>query len=441
MANFFKNNKLPRAQGVAVFLQKSLFSRHSFPGQGPEVFRRENKIMILPVSLAALFFGFAAPVLAAELVVDFETTPLFKEGNFLPGNNVSRRVTVTNNDTANHPIDMKFYGVSDPDGLAAQFTFTIKDGATVVYGGKLSDAMAADEIRLSDSLPFVSGSNTADYDFIVAFNEVGGNDYQGKTMEFNLCVGFHGDKDCIGDSEEESQNGGGGMTLTSISGGGRGGDRAPLSLKYFDYEVKTYCLGDGTAMAMFSWKTDAPATGRALHAPANSAKFDPALPDFGYQATKWETKPVTEHTAFAFGLFPVQTYDWRLDMTAANSRRVTTQSLGTFTAPACVLGASDEKDIIEDVMGVSTGVLGEMTDEEIKRFMADLRAQNQNSDDDQSGNKIAAASFVSTALAAPVSEAQNSSQNSTTANYGAITVFALLAMGLVGWFLAKRLNR
>jgi hypothetical protein len=92
-------------------------------------------------------------------------------------------------------------------------------------------------------------------------------------------------------------------------------------------------------------------------------------------------------------------------------------------------------------MGVSTGVLGEMTDEEIKRFMADLRAQNQNSDDDQSGNKIAAASFVSTALAAPVSEAQNSSQNSTTANYGAITVFALLAMGLVGWFLAKRLNR
>lgn len=400
------------------------------------------------LAAAVGFFGFGGLAMAQTptggIEVGYERTPLFDDANLVPGDSVSRWVTVKNSDSAPRAVSMQFYD-TDKGGfgllgknLASQFNFEIKKNGASVYSNKLDAAFDESEIAINSSL--AAGADEK-YDFILSFDTAAGNDYQDKQLSFSICVGFAGDNFCVSDNEEESQNGGGGMTLTSISGGGRGGDRAPLSLKYFDYEVKSYCLGDGTAMAMFSWKTDAPATGRALHAPANSAKFDPALPDFGYQATRWETKPVTDHMAFAFGLFPVQTYDWRLDMTAANSRRVTTQSLGTFTAPACVLGASDEKDIIEDVMGVSTGVLGEMTDEEIKRFMADLRAQNQNSDDDQSGNKIAAASFVSTALAAPVSEAQNSSQNSTTANYGAITVFALLAMGLVGWFLAKRLNR
>lgn len=400
------------------------------------------------LAAAVGFFGFGGLAMAQTptggIEVGYERTPLFDDANLAPGDSVSRWVTVKNSDSAPRAVSMRFYD-TDKGGfgllgknLASQFNFEIKKNGVSVYSNKLDAAFDESEIAINSSL--AAGADEK-YDFILSFDTAAGNDYQDKQLSFSICVGFAGDNFCVSDSGEESQNGGGGMTLTSISGGGRGGDRAPLSLKYFDYEVKTYCLGDGTAMAMFSWKTDAPATARALHAPANSAKFDPALPDFGYRATRWETKPVTDHMAFVFGLFPVQTYDWRLDMTAANSRRVTTQSLGTFTAPACVLGASDEKDIIEDVMGVSTGVLGEMSDEEIAQFMADLRAENQNSDNDQSGNKIAAATFAPAALAAPVSEAQNSSQNSTTANYGAITVFALLAMGLVGWFLAKRLNR
>jgi len=216
-------------------------------------FFKRNKILILPILLALSLLGFTAPILAAGLVVDFETTPLFKEGNFLPGNDVSRRVTVTNNDTADHPIDMKFYGVSDPDGLASQFTFTVKNGAVTVYGGKLSDAMAANEIRLSNSLPFVSGSNTVNYDFIVAFDGAGGNDYQGKTMRFNFCVGFHGDKNCIGDDAGGGSNGG--LSFASSSGGGISGGRGMAGLSFSDYEVKTFCRDDGTVTAMFVWKT------------------------------------------------------------------------------------------------------------------------------------------------------------------------------------------
>lgn len=391
-------------------------------------------------------FGFGGLALAQAtggIEVGYERTPLFDDANLAPGDSVSRAVTVKNSDSAPHGVSMQFYD-TDKGGfgllgknLASQFNFEIKKNGVSVYSKKLDAAFDESEIAMNTSL--VAGA-TEKYDFVLSFDTAAGNDYQDKQLSFSICVGFAGDNFCVSDSKEESQTNGGGTTLASISGGGIGGDRAIVPLKYFDYEVKSYCLNNGTAMAMFTWKTDAPATGRVLHAPANSAKFDTALPDFGYQATKWETKAGTEHMAFAFGLFPVQTYDWRLDMTTANSRRVTTQSLGTFTAPACVLGASDEKDIFQDVMGVSTGVLGEMTDEEIARFMADLQAKNQNSDSDRAGNKIVAAGIVSTTLAAPVLEMRNSSQNSEPAGYAAFAVFAILAMALVARFLAKRLN-
>lgn len=406
-----------------------------------------KSVLEICAAMAVGVFGFCGLAVAEAtggIEVGYEKTPLFDDANLAPGDSISRSVAVKNSDSSAHAVSMRFYD-TDKGGfgllgknLASQFNFEIKKDGASVHSGKLDAAFDESEIAMNSSL--AAGADEK-YDFILSFDTAAGNDYQDKQLSFSICVGFAGDNFCVSDSEEESQNGGGGMTLTSISGGGIGGDRAIVPLKYFDYEVKSYCLNNGTTMAMFTWKTDAPATGRVLHAPANSAKFDAALPDFGYQATKWETKAGTEHMAFAFGLFPVQTYDWRLDMTTANSRRVTTQSLGTFTAPACVLGASDEKDIIEDVMGVSTGVLGEMTDEEIAQFMADLRAENQNSDNEQSGNKIAVATFAPAALAAPVSEAQNSSQNSTTVNYGVIAAFALLVMALVGRFLAKRLPR
>ena len=400
------------------------------------------------LAAAVGFFGFGGLAMAQTptggIEVGYERTPLFDDANLAPGDSVSRWVTVKNSDSAPRAVSMQFYD-TDKGGfgllgqnLASQFNFEIKKNGASVYSKKLDAAFDESEIAMNSSL--AAGADEK-YDFILSFDTAAGNDYQNKQLSFSICVGFAGDNFCVSDSEEESGNGGGGMTLTSISGGGIGGDRAAVPLKYFDYEVKSYCLNNGTAMAMFTWKTDAPATGRALHASANSAKFDAALPDFGYQATKWETKAETDHMAFAFNLFPALTYDWRLDMTTADSRRVTTQSLGTFIAPACVLGASDEKDIIEDVMGVSTGVLGEMTDEEIAQFMADLRAENQNSGDDQSGNKIAVATFAPAALAASNAPASASSQNSATANYGVIAAFAFLVMALVGRFLAKHLTR
>lgn len=385
-------------------------------------------------------FGFGGLAIAQTptggIEVGYERTPLFDDANLAPGDSVSRWVTVKNSDSAAHGVSMQFYD-TDKGGfgllgqnLASQFNFEIKKNGASVYSKKLDAAFDESEIAMNSSL--AAGADEK-YDFILSFDTAAGNDYQGKQLSFSICVGFAGDNFCVSDSEEESQNGGGGMTLTSISGGGIGGDRAVVPLKYFGYEVKTYCLNDGTAMAMFTWKTDAPATGRALHAPANSAKFDTALPDFGYQATKWETKAGIDHMAFAFGLFPVQTYDWRLDMTTAGSRRVTTQSLGTFTAPACVLGAATE------ATNLDTGVLAGLSEDEIRRLLAEFTGETGGNDNPApSTNKLAAAGDFSAPVPAAASSA--SPQNSA-GDSGAATLFAaLFAAAFTAWLLARRLS-
>ena len=400
--------------------------------------------------LAAMLagFGFAGNVFAecqgdpGELVVHVNgdncpltsahNTPLFTVSNIAPGDSATGTLRVKNAGAASQTLIIEAVNFADPlpdDNLARALNITIslQNGSGYIYNDTLANFFKEREYKLAKNF---AGGTDYTYKVVVYFPADKGNDWQEKSTSFDLMVGFQGS-----DSK--------GVTLTTISsGGGRGGDRAVAPLKYFDYKVKSYCLNNGTVMAMFTWKTGAPATGRALHARKNAAKFDATRPDFGYQATEWETKAGTDHMAFAFGLFPAQTYDWRLDMTASDSRRVTTQSLGTFTAPGCVLGASDEKDIIKDVMGVSTGVLGEMTDEEIARFMADLRAKNENSDDDQTGNNIAAATFAPAALAASNASASVPSQNSAS-NYGELIWLALfIIVALVaGRFLAKRLTR
>lgn len=414
-----------------------------------KIFQKKLKGAIPAIAIAMAMvgiFGFGGLAVAqmqtGGIAVSYEQTPLFSnesgDNNIVPGDIISRTVGVENQDSVAHEIAMKFYDTDKGEfglpgqNLASQFDFEIKKNGNLVYSARLDEAFDKNEIEMNSSL---AGGQSETYDFILSFDHSAGNEYQSKTMGFSICLGFAGEDFCLSDESETNR---GLMTLASVSGGGISGG---TSIIVFGSGVNTFCK-DGVAGALLSWNTNLDAVGRGLYAPATGEEvFDYGiLPNYGYNTTLWETALAKKHFAVISGLTPGQVYNYRLDM-KAGEKRLTTQAFEPFTAPACVLGASDEKDIIEDVMGVSTGVLGEMTDEEIAQFMADLRAENQNSDNEQSGNKIAVATFAPAALAAPVSEAQNSSQNSTTVNYGVIAAFALLVMALVGRFLAKRLPR
>lgn len=393
------------------------------------------------------FVGEAAAQTNGAVEFDFQSQPLFNELNLLPGGMVSRWIEVKNNTNAPRQIGLKLYDVADDNigvlGLekfSSKFRFDVKkNGASILPGGAVPLKTLFDGD--APSLETLSAGDSTTYYFELAFDASAGNDYQGKSLGFSLCVLIDGE--CATGADEPNQTP---QTLITRAGGGIGGGRALAPLVFSNHEVQTFCRADGTATAMFIWKTDAPSVGRALYAPRGLAKFDPSfLPDFGWNATAWGSLPVTWHAGFAFGLVSGQAYEWRLDM-SSDKGRLTTQSLGSFVAPGCVLGAADEKndeDILKDVMGVATGVLGEMTDEEVARFLANLRVKNQNqsSGGGKFSNKIAAAGFAPSVLAASATSAQNSSQSSG-GNSAATIVFALLsAASFAGWILVKRFGR
>jgi len=406
--------------------------------------------LFLSLALVGIF-GFAGAVGAqggGAVVFDFESKPLFNELNLLPGDSVSRRIAVQNSTNTPRQIGLKLYDVSDDsigilglEKFSSKFRFDVKkNGASMLPGGAVPLKTLFDGGLLTlETLP---AGASATYYFELAFDASAGNDYQGKSLGFSLCVLIDGE--CAAGTDEP---GPAPQTLITRAGGGIGGDRARAAgLSFSDHQVETFCRGDGTAAAMFLWKTDAPAVGRVLYSPAGAAKFDPSsLPDFGWRATAWGVSPAAWHAGFAFGLILGQSYDWRLDMSSSGKGRLTTQSLGTFVA-SCAMGAFDEmpdEDIFKKASRSPTGVLGEMTDEEVAQLMADLRARNQNeaSDNDKPGKKIASAGFASPVLAATNAPAQNSPQNSAK-NSGAAMLFALLtAAAFSGWLLATRLDR
>lgn len=163
--------------------------------------------------------GFAAPAYAGPNVsVEFETTPLFQELNTMPGDSTTRWVKVTN-----HTAETRVIGVSavnqydcslDPYCLADILTIDIREGATVLYSNSLSgffaDSVNDGGVVLSS---LAGGETTTQYDIMVSFPAVIGNDYQTLTVFFDLVFGF----------VTQPGTNGGGVTISTTGGGGGGG--------------------------------------------------------------------------------------------------------------------------------------------------------------------------------------------------------------------------
>ncbi len=143
--------------------------------------------IILTVLGAGLFL--ANPVFAQSLTVEFEDKPLFDEANFLPGQAVTRWVKVTNNSDSSQRIATEAINISDPDRLGDVLNLEIKEGSTVLYNNPLSTFFNAGEVFLSDLTG--NGGNTQ-YDFSVSFYPGTNNNFQDKSLSFDILVGFQG---------------------------------------------------------------------------------------------------------------------------------------------------------------------------------------------------------------------------------------------------------
>lgn len=252
----------------------------------------------------AIFLGLMVfpvqPVLAVEnLVVEFScgssTCPIFGVVNFMPGGTATGWAKVTNNSGAAKKIAIEAIHKTDVDNLASKINLLIKEGDNVRYEKTLADFFSGGEVYLSD---LANGVQTQ-YDLTATFNSDAGDSFQGKSLGFDIIIGFQG---------EEGTGGGGG-------GGGGGGALPPGLTISNDGFVNT-----AETSATMSWSTSYFSTGYIIYGTAaekhtldlSDTAGNP--PKYGYEHATPEidiTPKATYHTVTITGLLPGTTYFYR----------------------------------------------------------------------------------------------------------------------------------
>lgn len=203
----------------------------------------EMKILktILVISIAIFGAGFllthAVFAQDNDLVVQFETTPLFAEANFLPGQDVTRWVKAINNSGQPQRVAVEAINIEDKDSLGNVLNLEIKQGADILYNNTVANFFASGEIYLGD----ITAGHTTQYDFNINFAELAGNQFQGKTLNFDIFVGFQG------------------FEGGAPPGGGGGGLPAGLTIKY----EKPFYIGASTAV--ITWNTSYFSTSQVVY--------------------------------------------------------------------------------------------------------------------------------------------------------------------------------
>jgi len=153
---------------------------------------RKISFLVSPILfflMGGILLSFPAIAQAQDFEVDFQYNPplpLFSEANFLPGDSVTRYIKVKNNSTDVFKIATKADNWID-DGLGDVLNLEIKEGGVSLYNKKLSEFFSNGEVFLSD----LAGNGTpAQYDYIISFNPVAGNAYQGKNLKFDILIGY-----------------------------------------------------------------------------------------------------------------------------------------------------------------------------------------------------------------------------------------------------------
>jgi|SRR3989344_74934 len=255
-----------------------------------------------------------------NLIIEFQSQPLFQELNFLPGDSVTRWVKVTNNTPGAEDIIVDAINVSDPDNLGSAFSILIQEGATAVYSGTLAELFSAGEVLLSN----VSGDGgQAQYFFTAQFLGPSGDEFQEKTLGFDLLVGFSGGT-IDGPGEQPIT-----IVTTSIGGegggGGGGGGNGPPTSNGLTIYNETAITGSSpdTVGAVVAWDTNYNSTSRVIYGTVAGVFDYNSPPNYGYPFSTPEfdtpaiTNGVTHHIVTLTGLTPDVTYYYRVVSTAS----------------------------------------------------------------------------------------------------------------------------
>jgi hypothetical protein len=277
-------------------------------------------ILVGFTAFALLAFPAAA---SAQLSTTFVGLP-FSDTNLVPGSSVSGSVTLTNGFETPQDAQIEAVNVSDPDLLSEQMTITIAEvGGSVIHDGLSFNTFLTTGIY---PLSNIASGESKTYTLSIILLSGAPETYQGKTLDFDFCVGFAGDEFQCGDTNISPpiDNGGGGDGGggggTTVSGGGNGQVGGTIRLTIFNEAA--FVLSAGTAgvnggEASIEWDTNLFATSQVIYGPVSHPDYPFSIninqPNFGYPFSTDEIAVKTEHhTVTLTGLTGGETYVYRV---------------------------------------------------------------------------------------------------------------------------------
>lgn len=168
-----------------------------------------KKFIINITTFIIVLFLFQSPVFAngiLDVIWDGvpDGDPIFVVNNMLPGDTAEKTVDVINSSTIPRFISIKGVKVgpsaqNDPK-IEGILDFTISQGTNVLYGSgsptgpkKLVDFFVDSQVLDGIKLSQVTPSSTASYEIKVYFPSSAGNQYQLKSVIFDLIIGYRYD--------------------------------------------------------------------------------------------------------------------------------------------------------------------------------------------------------------------------------------------------------
>jgi len=260
-------------------------------------------ILIGSIIISGIGFLFASPASAnGTLVVEWSETgsiwlplsgAIFNEANFMPGNQVTRYIRVTNNSGQPQRIAIEAINEKDSDNLSSQMNLVIKEGGTI-FNDTLKKFFDQGETYLSD----LAIGGTTIYELTITLNSGTDNAYQEKILGFDILVGFEGTE---------------GELILPQPGQGTGSG-LPAGLIIQNEASQNI---DSTS-AKISWYTTYKSTSRVIYDIVQGTLNLSTLPNYGYNYstpeldTPADPSGVTYHEVWLTGLTPGTTYYFRV---------------------------------------------------------------------------------------------------------------------------------
>ncbi len=310
--------------------------------------------MSVSVFVASLFLS--STVLATDLTVTCDESsctsspssgPVFNESNMLPLDTITRTVKVENTsgnslNFATEVVDAAFSDTTPPLSGILTVTITEQESVSVVYGPETIEQWKTDGFVILSSVP---GGGERNYDFTITMANVG-NDYQGKTLIFDLNLGF----DAFPPSSSPTPTPILGGTVLGAVGASVCTATVPTSapvLSAYASSVNTVVL---------TWTPVSPITHYTIHYGTSSGSYIYGAPDVG-NITSFAVSALSGGTTYYFQIRGVNDC-----MPGPWSNEVNATSFGVVLPPGPAPGFTEgvlgiEKE--EEAKGLKEEVLGE----------------------------------------------------------------------------------